>query len=150
MNKSVFANKHIKIYNAFRLAFRHISSSTNMRTIIATIIPQHKFHTDSLGVIILKQDDEVILDTKYNEKIAYLCGILNSTPFDFIARTKIQMNVSSILPSFPIPNSIYENRIMELAAKLVVGTPEFEGFAESFGIQNITPPPRENTTNCRT
>ena len=46
--KRVYGRNSRKFYHSFRLAFRDVSSPTNMRTIIASIIPPQKFHTYSL------------------------------------------------------------------------------------------------------
>ena len=133
-----FMNKHKEIHESYRLAIRNISSPTNMRTVIASIIPPHSFHTNSLFTLVLKQYTELILDNEYINKLTYICGILNSMTFDHAARSIVQMNVKTALPSLPIPfESIYDNDISILATKLSVGTSEFSSLAESMRIKNI-------------
>ena len=53
--KRVYLDQHNEIYTSCRLAFRQISSPTNMRTIISTIIPPKTFHTHAMNSIILQK-----------------------------------------------------------------------------------------------
>ena len=146
-SKRIFIGKYRDFYNSFKLVFRDTARSTDTRTVIATIVPPHTFHTCSLRSIILTQNNKILLDTNYNKKIAYLCGILDSLSFDFTARTRIQIGLAPIIKSLPIPKLDHEKRIAELAAKIMIGTPEFEAFAESFRIPNVqlTPAQRIET-----
>ena len=84
----------------------------------------------------------------YNRRIAHLCGILNSMTFDFTARAKMQMDVPTVIKGLPVPKRIHYDEIAGLAARLSAGTDEFEGFAESLRIDNVslTPPERIRTT----
>ncbi len=142
-NKRVFLGDHKNFYDSFRLVFRRISSAGNMRTSISTIIPPHTFHTNTLRSVVLTRNGNISLDTEYDKKIAYLCGVMNSLIFDFVTRGKIQTDLATIIKSLPTPNPIHEDRIAELAGTLMVGTPEFKGFAESLRIPNIRPTPAE-------
>ena len=143
----ILAKKHMEFYDSFRLVFRRVTSPTNMRTIISTIIPSHTFHTDSLISVILTRDDKVILDSEYLKNIAYLCGVINSTVFDFVGRASIQINTPAIIKSLPIPRQHdHKDMIAKLAATLMVGSPEFEGFAEDMGIENKKLNPADRIT----
>jgi len=135
--RRVFAGKHVDFYNSYRLVFRQISSPTNMRTVISTIVPPHTFHTDSLNSFILKNDGIIATGKEYNTKICYMCGALNSLCFDFASRAKMQVNLPAIIKSLSLPKPIHEKRISRLVAKMVVGTPEFEGLAESMRVPNV-------------
>ena len=64
----------------------------DMRSIISSIIPPQRFFTDSLRVIVLTRNGSFEHGNEYNKKTAYLCGILNSMTFDFVARSKIQIH----------------------------------------------------------
>ena len=69
--------------------------------------------------------------------------------FDFVARSKMQLHTSTVIrDTFPTPNKCTHDEIAELAARLSVGTDEFEGFAESLRVANVslTPPERIHTT----
>ena len=139
----IFTKKHREFYDSFRLVFRNISSPTNMRTILSTIIPPHTFHTYSLRSIILTQNSKIMFGSEYLKNITYLCGVFNSTSFDFVARASAQLNMSTIIQSLPIPRHDYKDKIVKLAASLMVGSQEFEGFADVVGIENKKLSPTE-------
>ena len=142
--KRVYKNKHREFYHSFRLAFRDIASPTNMRTIIAAIIPPQKFHTHSMMSIFLTRSGRFEQNNDYNKHMVYLCGVLNSMTFDFAARSRIQMHTSTIINTIPFPDtSLYYHEIVDLAAKLSVGSDEFEGFAESLRVENVQLSPSE-------
>ncbi len=142
-NRRVYKNSCGNFYHSFRLAFRDISGPTNMRSIIASIIPPQRFFTDSLRVIVLTRNGNFEHGNEYNKKTAYLCGILNSMTFDFVARSKLQMHTMVIIKALPIPDRTRHDDIATLAAKLSVGSDEFEGFAESMRVENMPLTPYE-------
>ena len=145
--KRIFEEMYVEFYNSFKLCVRNITVSTNMRTAVSTIIPPNEFYTNSLISFILKYNGKIRLDYDYNKKISYVCGILNSLAFDFLTRANILASLAPILQLLPFPKLIHEQRISELAAKMVVGTPEFEGFADSLRVPNVqlTPAQRIET-----
>lgn len=141
--KRVHKGKYRLFYHSYRLAFRRVSSPTNMRTIIGAIIPPQRFHTDSMRSVVLTRNGTFEDGNDYNRHTAYLCGIINSIPFDFVARSKVQMDTPTVIRTIPIPNLTHYDEISELAAKLSVGSDEFEGFAESIRIDNVPLSPYE-------
>lgn len=145
--KPKYTGQHREFYNSYRLVFRNISSSTNMRTMISTIVPPRTFHAHSLYSIILKQDGKLVLDGRYLETISFLCGIFNSTSFDFLARMIVQVNMSTIIKQIPVPTD-HKNEISLLAATLTVGHEDFAGFADHMRIPNrtLSVPERIDTT----
>ena len=146
--KRVYGRNSRKFYHSFRLAFRNISSPTNMRTIIASIIPPQRFHTHSVNSIVLTSNEGFERGNEYNRKTAHLCGILNSMAFDFVARAKLQVNTPAAIRDISFPSKLHHDEIAKLAARLSVGSDEFEGFAESLRVDNVslTPPERIRTT----
>ena len=146
--KRLYGKDSRKFYHSFRLAFRNISRSTDMRTIIVSIIPPQRFHTHSISSIVLTRNGTFENGNEYNRKIAHLCGVMNSMPFDFAARSKPQMFVPTGIKKLPIPNMSYYDEIVKMAAKLSVGTEEFDGFADSLRVDNVrlTPPERIRVT----
>ena len=136
--KRVFDGHHVDVHNSFRLVFRDIARSIDIRTTISTVIPPHTFHSNSLRSLVLLHNGQIILNRDYDKKILYLCGILNSMTFDFASRMVIQTHLPAVIKSLTFPNPDHEDRIAELAAMLLVGTPEFEGLSESMRINNIT------------
>lgn len=150
--KTIFGKLHKEFYNSYRLAFRNISSPTNMRTIIAALIPPRVFHTNSLFQMVLKYNDVIAIDsTQKNicyKKIAYIAGILNSMTFDFLTRITAQLTISTIIKSIPIPNSSDQDKIIKLVVKLSSGDKEFAEFVESFGIENIRLEPEQRVESA--
>ena len=141
--KRAYRNDSRKFYHSFRLVFRDIASSTNMRTVIAAIVPPQRFHAHSINSIVLSRNGRLEAGRDYDRHVAYLCGILNSMPFDFAARSKTQMHVAPILKTVPVPERRNYEEIAELAARFAVGTDEFEGLAESLRVDNTAPTPPE-------
>ena len=135
-------------YHSFRLAFRNISSPTNMRTNIASIIPPQCFFTYSLRALVLTRNEYLEFGNDYNRRVAYLCGILNSMTFDFAVRSQLQVNTSTVINNISLPGDLHCNEITEIAGRLSVGTDEFEGFAESLRVENVRlkPPERIHAT----
>ena len=133
----IFTNKHVDYYNSYKLVFRDVARSTDVRTVITSIIPPQTFYTHSLRSLVFKYENKIILDLNYNKKILYFSGIFNSLTFDFLARTNIQVHLATIIKSLPMPKPYHEDRITKLAVKLVVGTPEFEALAESIHTPNV-------------
>ncbi len=142
-SKRVYKKHYRDFFNAYQLTFHRVSTSTVTRTTIAAIIPPRTFHTDTLQSIIITHNGKVELTDKYNQNIAYLSGVLNSMTFDFIMRSKIRLDVPTIIKNTPIPKT-HNTEIANLAARLSVGSPEFDAFAESLRIKNavLAPPDR--------
>ena len=112
-------------------------------------MPPQTFHTNSLYSVVLTRSGAFENGNDYNRRIAYLCGVLNSMPFDFAARCKMQMDIPTVIKGLPVPNDTHYNEIAKLAATLCVGTDEFEGFADSLRVDNVrlTPPERIRATS---
>ncbi|MFB6224946.1 MAG: type II restriction endonuclease subunit M, partial [Candidatus Paceibacteria bacterium] len=92
-------------YTEYRIVFRNITNNTNERTIIATVIPKdvvcvHSLHTFSPYEINIRKEDlgdfplHGLYDRAYDDRELFvIIGLLNSIPFDFLMRTKIDTNV---------------------------------------------------------
>ena len=120
--KKVYKGRCRNLHESCMIVFRNIARSTDMRTVIASIIPPHTFHLHSLNSIILTRNNRVVLDDAYNHKIAYIVGVLNSMTFDFIARAKAQLNVAPIIKCLFVPNpSKLDSDIAVAAARLSWG-----------------------------
>jgi len=89
----------------YRIVYREIARPTDERTMIATVIPPnvtcyHKLHTirpyevspsrDDLGDTPLHSVYERVFD---NQELFAAVGLLNSIPFDFLMRTKIDSSI---------------------------------------------------------
>ena len=124
-----------------RLAFRAIASSTNVRTVIACILPPNTVSDHNVSVIIPKKGMKRSLDSVYYKLIAYLSGILNSYVFDFLVRTRISIYFSFyIFYQTPVPaeiNSPIAKQIEELSAILSSCDDRFLELAKTFGLKPV-------------
>ena len=151
--KKVYVGHCRDFHNSYMIVFRNIARSHDLRTVIASIIPPHRFHANSLYSIILTKNGRATFDDIHNQKIAYICGILNSMTFDFIARSKIQINLAPIIKSLTAPPpSQFDNDIAVAAAILTCDSGgaegEFTAFAKSLDIapSPLSPTQRIDTT----
>jgi hypothetical protein len=128
-----------QIHEKVRLAFRGIASSTNVRTVIACILPPGTVSDHNVAVVVVKRGNERVTDSSYYKIIAYLGGVLNSFVFDFLVRTRISIYFSFfIFYQTPIPAKIDDplaKRIGEISAKLSSCDERYDDFASAFGIR---------------
>ena len=132
-----FENLNEEIHENPRLAYRSISSSTNIRTMIASIIPPNVFTTINTYMAIPKIG-ELAIDSNYHRLNAYLCGIFNSMVFDYMIRVKIDKHVDTChLYDTAIPEN-YTNsiacKIARLSAMLFLAITWHEDMANSVAI----------------
>ena len=146
-SKRAYCSRHRDFYDSYQLVFRNIARANDLRTVFASILPPHTFYPHSLYTIIPLHNGAVDLSPAYNQNIAYLVGLLNSMTFDFLIRSKVNTNVASVIKNTPIPD-VQNPQISTLAAKLSVGTDEFEAFAESMRVRNTTLSPPERIRAC--
>lgn len=84
-------------YHFSRIALRSVASSTNKRSLIATLLPANSVATNSLNI---QKDPQKMKD---REKLFFL-GFLNSYVFDFVLRQLISININQIyLKQLPLP-----------------------------------------------
>ena len=120
--KKIYVNHCGGFHESCVIVFRDRTAATNMRTVIAGIVPPHTFHANSLQSIILTKNHKVTLGDEYNQKTAYLCAVLNSLTFDFIARSKVQMVLAPIIKSLSAPPpSSFDKDIAVASAQLTCG-----------------------------
>ena len=101
--KKVYLGSCKDYHDTYMIVFRDVSNPSNMRTMIASVIPPHKFHMNSLHSIILTRNSKVVLDGDYIRKVAYITAILNSMSLDFVVRAKAQTHMAPIIKSLPAP-----------------------------------------------
>lgn len=84
-------------YHFSRISLRSVASSTNKRSLIATLLPANSVATNSLNI---QKDPQKMKD---REKLFFL-GFLNSYVFDFVLRQLISININQIyLKQLPLP-----------------------------------------------
>ena len=105
-----FEKKEFKLdYELPRLAYRTIASSTNERTLIATLVPENVFLINSLNYICPIQysiDDGGIHQTIVaQDTLHYLSAILNSYVLDYYIRMRVSANLNTFyINELPVPS----------------------------------------------
>lgn len=119
--------------DCYRIANRRQARSTDIRTMIACIIPPGTFCWDNLAVTVIW--DEHGNQLLKNTHLCYLVAILNSFVFDYVLRLQIGTNLSFyIVYQLPMPRLMPDNSyfqaIVPRAAQLTCTRPEFAEFWE--------------------
>lgn len=97
----------------WRLVFREVSSPTNERTLISTLLPPFSLTTYTLRAIELDR-----------EKDLWLLAVMNSFVFDFVVRLMGNLHLSTCYDWLPMPNlSNVEllNALNERVERLLMG-----------------------------
>jgi hypothetical protein len=113
-------------YQSYRLGFRDVANATNVRTMIAGIVPPNVFAGNTL----------IVSKPFSNQKeLLFVCAVLNSFACDFIIRQKVTAHCNMFyVYQLPIPRLTegdrYFSDIIQRAAKLICTTPEFDELAQ--------------------
>lgn len=124
--------------NAYRVAFRRQSASTNERTLVTTVIPK-RVHDDNLASFMPCNDQGLTLATE--EEKLFLCALLNSFCVDYCIRARVTTNLNFFfLEQLPVPRLTATDPrfapIVHRAARLICTTPEFDDLAKAVGLKN--------------
>jgi hypothetical protein len=127
------------VHENVKLAFRNVASSTNVRSMMACILPPRCFSPHSVAIVLPKKDEKALTGNEYLRAISYLVGLLNSMVFDFLLRTRNTMNVSFFyVYQTPVPASL-DNEDAEQSAKtsarLSSVDDRFKDFASALGVE---------------
>lgn len=118
-------------YRFYRLVYRTVASSTNMRSFISTIIPKNTAVVNNLAV-----QSRIAGEFDYKEELHYL-AFFNSYIVDFMLRRLITTNVNLyFVKKLPIPKygeSKNENEILLRSAKLLCVDEKYKEFANKVG-----------------
>ena len=121
-------------YQRYRLAHRSIASSTNERTLIATILPPKVFSGNSLNVAFAPEGAVEQL---------VLMALMNSFVLDYHLRQQVSANLNMFyIYQCPVPRLSSKDDAFALitnrAARLICTTPEFDDLAKSVGLKPST------------
>jgi hypothetical protein len=112
------------------LCLRSITSSTNERTVIASILPKYGV-ANSVNIVLPKSTEDAVI----------LLGAFNSFVNDFVASTKVgnqNLNIF-IIKQLPIPyvnvESVIFKEIKERVIKLSFTSTNLQGFAKDLGYE---------------
>ncbi|MDB9309791.1 ATP-binding protein [Aphanizomenon sp. CS-733/32] len=117
-------------YQCYRLGFRDVASSTNERTMIATVVHKSLFCGNTL--IISKKIDNF-------KNLLVISSILNSFICDFVIRQRVTAHCNMFyVYQTPVPRltekDAYFQEIVERAAKLICTTAEYDELAREVGL----------------
>ncbi|MGA2877122.1 MAG: hypothetical protein ABSE82_16520, partial [Nitrososphaerales archaeon] len=129
-----FQRVNESIHKTVRLAFRNVASSTNVRSMIACILPPETFSPHSAPLVIPSVHESYPDAKEYLFLVGYLAGILNSYVFDFLIRTRVTMNLSFFyVYQTPVPanlNGEVAARIVNISARLSACDQRFDALSE--------------------
>ena len=129
-SKAVLADPETHPMNHCRIAFRDVTRSTDSRTVISCLIPPRTPLTNSAPYLVFAGWGSLAQ--------ASLLGILNSVPFDWVARRYVETHLNFyVLNSltFPSQDDTPWQRIGQLAARLSCVDERFADFAAEAGIE---------------
>lgn len=114
-------------YHGYHLCFRSIASSTDERTLIATILPPDVLVSDAINFIASPTDADVLL---------LLAAIFNSFIADFFVRLRVSHRVTAfVISRLPIPHPTRQDKlffpIVTRAARLTCTSREFRDLWEA-------------------
>jgi Alw26I/Eco31I/Esp3I family type II restriction m6 adenine DNA methyltransferase len=120
-------------YQAYRLGFRSAGENTNIRNLIATVLPKNIFCGNSILVSKDLEDND--------NTIMLILGLLNSFIVDYAVRLKISRNMNMFyVYQLPVPRlqkgDQWFDAIVQRAAKLICTTPEFDDLAQEMGLES--------------
>lgn len=117
-------------YQSYRLGFRDVSRTTDIRTMIAGILPPNLFAGNTL---IVSQPFARL------DELLFAISVLNSFACDFVIRQKVSAHCNMFyVYQLPVPRlgvgDRFFNDIVERAAKLICTKPEFDELAQEVGL----------------
>ncbi len=116
--------------NHCRIAFRDVTNRTNSRTVLACLVPPRTPLTHKAPYLIFAEWSALAQ--------GYVLGIMDSLPFDWIARRYVETNLTYFILNmltFPPPDNASWQRIGELAARLSCVDDRFAEFAAEAGVE---------------
>lgn len=101
IDKTKWSKLSKKFTKSFSLMWRSLTSATNKRTCISTLMP-HIPSSQSIQLLQLNNDQDLIL----------LCGFFNSIVFDYVVRMKLNGIdlTQTIIKQMPIPSKLEINK----------------------------------------
>ena len=126
-----------------RIAFRDVTNRTNMRTVIAALLPSERFIGNQAPYFVWPSGDE--------KDQAFLLGALCSVPLDWYARRFVETHLSFFLINpFPIPRpprtDLDWQRVVTLAGRLACPDDRFAEWARAVGVSHgpLDPETKQN------
>jgi hypothetical protein len=128
-----------EIHEKSRLVLRRITCSTNVRTVIACVIPAHTFAATNAPIVLPLTRKQIGSDYEYFRNLAYLSGVLNSMVFDFLIRRRIPFTLNFFyIYQTPMPSDMHDdisNEITYISVKLSSIDDRFIDIASALGVE---------------
>ncbi|MGI8950317.1 MAG: hypothetical protein ACR2FN_01910 [Chitinophagaceae bacterium] len=144
--KELFEKHNCKLdYQTYRLIYRSVASSTNERTLIATVIPPGEFCVNSVNYLIncsyaMQNKESFIQHILSPAHALFIMALMNSLILNYFIRNKISANLNMFyLYELPIPiaNDSIKNNIIQKAFGLLYNKSDkklYEDLRISLGI----------------
>ncbi len=126
----ILANSDTHPMRRCRIAFRDVTRSTDSRTVRACLVPPKTPLTNKAPYLIFTEWGALAQ--------AYVLGIMNSLPFDWMSRRYIETNLNYFILNtltFPTPDNAPWERIGGLAARLSCIDEKFAEFAKEAEVE---------------
>lgn len=128
-----------EFHNTSRFAFRAIGSPTNVRSMIACILPKSVFTPHNAYLVLPRSNGQLKLGKEYSWMICYLAGVFNSMVFDYLMRLKGSITLSfPLVYQTPLPSQFKEGRaseIVHISAQLSCPDERFKELGEDIGVK---------------
>jgi Putative DNA-binding domain len=121
-------------YQHYRFAHRSIARSSDVRTMIGSILPANVFYGHSMNAT---------KDQLNPRDLLYITAALNSFVLDFSLRQRVSANLTMFyIYQLPVPRLTSSDPrfqpIVTRAARLICTTPEYDDLARSAGLRDHT------------
>jgi hypothetical protein len=137
----------------YRIGFCDVASATNVRSLVATIIPPNFICGDKVPTITFHSKPIERYEAEDNFDWACLMWVCvaNSFAVDFLARKKVSLKMSyTILDSLPFPRLTPDHeltlKLLPLGLRLICTSPEMAGFWDAMAEQGWVDPIAEGST----
>jgi hypothetical protein len=115
-----------------RILFRDITRATDSRTARVSLVPPRVFALNTAPSLLWPSGDE--------QHVAYLLGVMSSSPFDWFARRRVETHLNFfVLNSLPVPRPPLDDhrwaRVVELSGRLAAIDDRYAEFATAVGVE---------------
>jgi hypothetical protein len=128
-----------EIHQTVRLGFRDVASSTNVRSMIACILPPESLSPNTAVLVFPQKNGSLLREAEYLRFIAYLAGMFNSFVFDFLIRSRITMHLNFFYVfQTPLPSNLSNSiagEIIRISARLSSPDKRFNEFASASKVE---------------
>jgi len=138
LGKSRRDTEQVLDYQRFRAGFRKVARTTDVRTLIATMLPPNIFCAENFQTVL--RCHESIHEPPDDKTCLYLVSVWNAFVVDYAIRMTVSANVNFFyVYQLRVPRLTDSDpsfaRIVDRAARLICTTPEFDALAKEVGLK---------------